>query len=314
MKSTLAARTIPFALLGVLLSIFVSQALLRESVSASVEIAITGYLWSDTAGWIDLNCSNANSCGTNNFGLSIGDNNTISGYAWGDNIGWVSANSSDLSGCPSGTCAASISGGALSGWLKAVAADGNGWDGFISLSGSGYGITVSNGSFSGYAWGDTNLGWLDSSNAHTLWSTCTPSYSCAGQNVIYTDANCSQSTTASCVAPAFCSAGASQCLYPSISFNTSGSESGHLQVKPALVLKGRVAQVYWDVSNATSCSVSGSNGDAWTGLSSGSGGKTSSPILGPTTYTLTCEGYVGALPPSIYETDTVNVTPTFQEK
>src|SRR5207249_4754261 len=60
---------------------------------------IYGYAWSDTIGWIDLNCANSNVCASNPFGLSA-TNGAVTGYARSDNIGWVSANASDLAGCP----------------------------------------------------------------------------------------------------------------------------------------------------------------------------------------------------------------------
>ena len=126
--------------------------------------SVTGYAWSDTIGWISLSGGS--------YGITVSGSGTLSGYAWSDNIGWVSANSSDLSGCPTAPCSATIDeNGNLSGWLKAVSggsAQSGGWDGFISLSGSGYGPSrQASGSFSGYAWGDINVGWLDFQYAQT---------------------------------------------------------------------------------------------------------------------------------------------------
>jgi len=126
--------------------------------------SVTGYAWSDTIGWISLSGGS--------YGITVSGSGTLGGYAWSDNIGWVSANSSDLSGCPSAPCSASIDGdGNLTGWLKAVSggtSQSGGWDGFISLSGSGYGPTrQSDGTFAGYAWGDINVGWLDFQFAST---------------------------------------------------------------------------------------------------------------------------------------------------
>lgn len=44
-----------------------------------------------------------------------------------------------------------------------------GWDGWISMSGTGYGVTldITTGEFSGYAWGGSILGWIDFSNVTT---------------------------------------------------------------------------------------------------------------------------------------------------
>lgn len=81
-----------------------------------------GWVWSDTIGWISLNCLNDGTCGTSAYGVNA-DTGTgvLSGYAWSDNVGWVSFNSADLSGCPSGTCSARLSGNALQGWARALA-------------------------------------------------------------------------------------------------------------------------------------------------------------------------------------------------
>ncbi len=126
--------------------------------------SMTGYAWSDTIGWLSLNGGS--------YGISVSGSGTLSGYAWSDNIGWVSANSSDLAGCPSAPCSASIDeNGNLTGWLKVVSggsSQSGGWDGFISLSGSGYGPSrQANGNFSGYVWGDINVGWVDFKYAST---------------------------------------------------------------------------------------------------------------------------------------------------
>lgn len=125
---------------------------------------LAGYAWSDNIGWIDFTCSN----------VPVRSDGKIEGYAWANpsddvagsnNIGWISFNSADTAPCGS---AARISGTALSGWAKALSADGNGWDGCISLSGSSpaYGVTVpggtdSSGGLAGYAWGSDVVGWID---------------------------------------------------------------------------------------------------------------------------------------------------------
>lgn len=146
--------------------------------------------------------------------------------------------------------------------------------------------------------------------------SCTPEYSCSGtQTIQYTDSSCNTTTVTTCASPTFCSAGSSTCLYPQPSFTpTVGTDfTGHLQPLPALVTSGDTIQVRWNVDNVTSCSVTGTNGDSWTGLSSGSGGKTSSPIVGQTTYTLTCSAYPGVTPPTLTESETANIIPIFQE-
>src|SRR6185436_12668444 len=49
---------------------------------------ILGYAWSDTVGWLDLNCQNSNVCTTDDFGFTLFSDGTIGGYAWSENIGW----------------------------------------------------------------------------------------------------------------------------------------------------------------------------------------------------------------------------------
>ena len=277
---------------------------------------LNGYAWSDNIGWISLNCATggsggSNICGTSNYGLSIDSSGALSGYAWSDNIGWISANSSDLAGCPSAPCTASISGSTLSGWLKVLAADNNGWDGWISLSGANYGVTMTGGAFSGYAWGSDVVGWTDFEYASTTYGTCTPSYSCADPStIVYTGADCTPTTYATCVTPAFCSAGSAVCIYPAPTPIPSGNLSGNLTLSPQLTPKGTSVQVSWNIGNVVSCTVVGTNGDSWSGTS---GLKTSSPISQQIIYTLTCvESDPNA--PAFTETAVANIVPTYQER
>jgi len=150
--------------------------------------------------------------------------------------------------------------------------------------------------------------------------TCTPStvYLCGGagnETIIAssTDAQCNHTQTSgtTCASPQYCQAPSSSCLAPAIYFNQSGNYTGNLQLTPTLVQSGETTQVHWSVADAQSCTVTGSNGDSWTGLQSPAGGETSKPIPSQTTYTLSCEAYANN--PNITETETVNVTPVFQE-
>ena len=275
---------------------------------------ITGYAWSDTIGWIDLNCANTNSCGAHNFGFSIAQNGDVSGYAWSETIGWVSANSSDLTGCPSGACRAKIAGNNLQGWLKVLAGGGSqsgGWDGWISLKGSGYGPTVTGGNFSGYAWGSDVVGWVDWAQAHSTFGQCAVSYSCSGQTIRETDTSCNVTSITTCIAPAFCSAGSSVCLYPPPSFIPSDDDfTGHLQVVPSMVREGDTATVYWNVADVQSCTVKGDVIDT-TGWSATSGSEETSEILSRTTYTLDCIALDGT---HLIETADVKIVPRFEEQ
>ncbi|HUO50311.1 MAG TPA: fibronectin type III domain-containing protein [Candidatus Paceibacterota bacterium] len=263
---------------------------------------LTGYFWSDTIGWIDANCYNTNSCTTNNFGLFVDNSGNISGYGWSDNIGWVSAQPSDVSGCPSSPCTPNINAttGVVSGWFRAIAANGNGWDGWISLSGSNYGPTFSNGNFSGYSWGSDVVGWVDWSQVHTAWASCTAQYFCSATSTndqYYTSAQCATTFVQHCSYQ--CSSGA--CVPPP-------APTGTLRVTPALVHSGTKVSVTWNVSTSPSCRVTGTNGDAWNGTS---GTATSSTILQNVTYTLSCADNLGAT--STVGTATVSLVPVWQE-
>ena len=141
----------------------------------------------------------------------------------------------------------------------------------------------------------------------TVNQSCTPAYTCSGNTIQYTDSSCNVTNVTSCVSPAFCSTGSSICLYPAITVGTGGS----LALSPDIVKSGASTKVSWNVSNAQSCTVTGTNGDSWTGLSSPSGGETSSPIKGQTTYTLSCIGY--SPNPNLSQSETVGITPLFQE-
>jgi len=50
---------------------------------------LTGFMWGENVGWINLNCQNRNTCGINPFKVSNTKYGILSGYAWGENTGWV---------------------------------------------------------------------------------------------------------------------------------------------------------------------------------------------------------------------------------
>jgi len=142
-----------------------------KAVNANNSQELIGWAWSSNIGWVSFNCSNENSCDDVDYSVEMASGGNLSGYAWNDNIGWISFNQSELSGCPSSQCRAKISQSTnlLEGWAKALSADDDGWDGWISLSGSGgswsYGPTLDdsdsqNSVFEGYAWGSDVIGWL----------------------------------------------------------------------------------------------------------------------------------------------------------
>jgi hypothetical protein len=138
-------------------------------ISASTSLAapftaISGWAWSDTAGWISFNCIDLGTCGTVDYKMTRdtagGD---ITGYAWSETVGWISANSSDLTGCPSNPCSFRVlNSGKVIGWIKVKSA-GGGWDGFIHIGDNpqgSYGVDFTYGALTGWAWGDTVMGWI----------------------------------------------------------------------------------------------------------------------------------------------------------
>lgn len=122
---------------------------------------MSGYAWSSNIGWVSFNCTNDSSCGTSNYGVNKDASGNLTGYAWSSNIGWIKFGG--LAGFPggSGTTAqnAQIVSGNLIGWAQALS-NGGGWDGWISFTGTGYGVTQSGATLTGYAWGSSVIGWL----------------------------------------------------------------------------------------------------------------------------------------------------------
>lgn len=155
------------------------------SISGSTDVPVKGYMWTDNIGWMILS---SKICDTNNNGqYDSGDvapsgcptsgtavafgvlhdtiTGNLSGYAWSDHVGWISFN--ETSGCPSGTCQPKIVSDKIQGWVKAKTADGNGWDGWISLGKQSgdtitYGPTRTGDDFFGYPWGSEVVGWVES--------------------------------------------------------------------------------------------------------------------------------------------------------
>jgi hypothetical protein len=135
------------------------------TAESSTSDNLSGYAWSDTIGWISMNCTDPGTCGGSNYGVTVAQDGSLSGFAWSEHIGWISFNSGDVGGCPNGTCAPRINRatGAVQGWAKALSGGGanaGGWDGYISLSGGNYGVTVAGCDWTGYAWGSDVVGWV----------------------------------------------------------------------------------------------------------------------------------------------------------
>lgn len=147
--------------------IFSFSLLLASPVYAGTEHNMSGWAWSSNIGWISFNCTNISDdvCNSSNYGVNKNDNGTLVGYAWSSNIGWIQFGGLDTNSMPSGSGTKSIDAkvndGKLEGWAKALSADGNGWDGWISLAGTNYSVTLSGTDFTSFAWGSDVVGWID---------------------------------------------------------------------------------------------------------------------------------------------------------
>ena len=131
--------------------------------------------------------------------------------------------------------------------------------------------------------------------------SCVPTYSCSGDNSIN---SCTGAVTA-CTASQRCSPSSGLCEPRITTVNQV------LKAAPALLRKGSTTHLIWDISDAQNCTVTGTNGDSWTTLTSGAApGKTSGPIVGQTTYTLSCTTFVGE---AVTQSVTVNIVPVYQE-
>ena len=143
----------------------------------------------------------------------------------------------------------------------------------------------------------------------TLTVTCEPAYTCAGQTIQYTNASCQTSSVTTCVAPDFCSVGSSTCVAPAAIVVITA-----LEANPSLVLEGETTHLFWslDNANASTCSVTGSDGTTVSegAASSGADGVETASVDSQTTFTLACTGEDGQ---PFTDSVTVNVVPLWVE-
>lgn len=149
-------------------------------------------------------------------------------------------------------------------------------------------------------------------------TSCTAQYYCSGSDRYYRNAQCQQSFVESCEYG--CLNGvcldAEGMYFQSFSatdqYGTAFTATGHLQIRPSIVRTGDATRLFWNVVNATSCTIEGTNGDSFTGIDSGAGGTVTGAISQQTLYTLSCVN-AATDPSSISETVTVNILPVFCE-
>ena len=159
----------------------------RVAHAAIGDDTLSGYAWSDLAGWISF-APPYNAGATVYIATSTG---ALSGYAWNDKLGWLSFNNSDAGAPPSTICSASVNacvvGNTITGWARFLSAckkagggapdcvvggtdpSSGGWDGWVKFKSTGaepaYGVNLTSTSpttkdMSGEAWGSTNVGWV----------------------------------------------------------------------------------------------------------------------------------------------------------
>ncbi|PIT96798.1 hypothetical protein COT82_01255 [Candidatus Campbellbacteria bacterium CG10_big_fil_rev_8_21_14_0_10_35_52] len=138
-----------------------------KQAKAGISQNVSGWAWGDNFGWISFNCTDTDICGSVDYGVNTAIDGDMSGYAWSDNAGWITFNESDLVNCPSGACKAKLAGNNLQGWARALSY-GDGWDGWISLNGLGYGITLNGNNLEEFAWDSSDIngqaighGWIN---------------------------------------------------------------------------------------------------------------------------------------------------------
>ncbi len=151
---------------------------------------LSGYAWGASStnggmGWLSFGGT------TPSYGVSVNSTGDLVGYAWSSNFGWLRFG--ELSGFPTGTGTqarnAYITDNSLKGWARfcsvlttsdctgttmKTSAKTGGWDGWVSLSGTDYGVGLdqNTGVFSAcpdcYAWGSDVVGWIDFSRLITI--------------------------------------------------------------------------------------------------------------------------------------------------
>ncbi|MES2023378.1 MAG: hypothetical protein V4439_01720 [Patescibacteria group bacterium] len=283
---------------GIIVSLFFVFFGFYNSVSSSAIGRGSGYAWSandgDGMGWLSFNCTSGGNCGDTNYEVTA-DRTTgdMTGYAWSPNYGWIKFGG--LSGFPTGGgttpanakldyhtgimtgwarfCSVAATPSLCSGWPGTNNTNG-GWDGWVSLNGTGYGVSKSGTNFTGFAWGGADVvGWIDFSNVSIRY----PHSPASDPFVILTVNN--QTNT---------------------------------EADPVLVNSGEPFVLRWDSENSSSCNGDWTT-DALT-MPAGSAILsviTDKPL--PKTYTISCVGQSGTTDSvvnvSIVPSDVVNAVP-----
>ncbi|PWT76009.1 MAG: hypothetical protein C5B46_01895 [Proteobacteria bacterium] len=163
-------------------------------------------------------------------------------------------------------------------------------------------------------WNGCPVGYTQQGDGTCIWSGCPSGYVqegsqcieagqctslpyCQGRNLLN---GCTHELIQSCQWG--CSQGACK---------TTPSPSVSLSASPSIVNKGHSTNLSWTSQHASACTVSGSNGDHWTGPSNNH--QQSSDLTSATVFTVHCDGLAGASPASVEKSITVNVNVTWVE-
>ena len=135
--------------------------------------------------------------------------------------------------------------------------------------------------------------------------TCTPAYSCNGNTIIYTNAQCQVSTVDACAMPSICVPTSPTCVTPAATIQS-------LTANPTLLRQGESTTLSWSTKNAASCTVSRSDtGNVISSLLQSTGLQAA--VTQQTTFTLHCLSLNGGTPPFAEQNVTVRVIPKWQE-
>lgn len=222
----------------------------------------------DDDGWVDEFCggftiaglpNNGSNIPAESYGVNIDQaTGNFSGYAWSENIGWIKFDpAGPYPSAPQHGAQLNTTTKVVTGWARACAGTVNGdctgasrtdgWDGWIKLSkdsadsvaSPAYGVTITSGKFSGYAWGGNVVGWIDfgpkvagvvfvggqvsfvappcTASIATDWGSCVPTGWCQGppgttrsvsgieSGTCYFDGNSSGTATQGCTVTVPCS-------------------------------------------------------------------------------------------------------------
>lgn len=268
-------KQIKILIIGIFLFFGVSAfALASHNTPATVHapVEVLGYGWSENIGWISFNCSNDLECGTSNYKVQINTDNTVTGFAWSPNIGWIEFGG--LSGFPTG--GGTYAGNArmtgtsgnwnIQGWARALAytdSQAGGWDGWISLSGTGYGAgfdNTANFSTGSYAWGGDVIGWISFSLTYLdTTELCVQPNSCNADftGITSYDLWCTQSVS-------LCNTTPDDVCYATPPICGVSGITGTLAVTPLLVREGGTVDVSWVINDPVdSCIVKVNDGNTW---------------------------------------------------